>query len=68
MNDHTEIVGEGLRIAARTSPGAVGTVGAAWTGELTMSFIIGAMTVILLSLQIYHQVWKMRRDRRAGGE
>lgn len=57
-----EVMPEAGAMTARTLPGVAGTVGTAMSGELLMSFAIGAFTLVFLILQIAHLIWKWRRD------
>ena len=57
-----EVLPEAGAMTARTLPGVAGTVGTAMSGELMMSFAIGAFTLVFLVLQIAHLIWKWRRD------
>lgn len=57
-----EVLPEAGAMTARTLPGLAGTVGTAVTGEVVMSFAIGAFTLIFLVLQIAHLISKWRRD------
>lgn len=61
-----EVLPEAGAMTARTLPGVAGTVGTAMSGELMMSFAIGAFTLVFLFLQIAHLIWKWRRDAARG--
>lgn len=61
-----EVLPEAGAMTARTLPGVAGTVGTAMSGEVVMSFAIGAFTLVFLILQIAHLIWKWRRDAARG--
>lgn len=60
-----DIAPEAGAISLRTLPGAAGTVGTAMSGEILMSTVIGALTILFLFLQVAHLIWKWWRDVRA---
>lgn len=65
MSDHHELVREAGAIAARTTPGALGTAGtavAAIDGQVLVSLIVGGLTIVFLLVQIGYLLWKWQRE------
>lgn len=61
-----EVLPEAGAMTVRTLPGVAGTVGTAMSGEVVISFAIGAFTLVFLLLQIADLIWERRRGESRG--
>lgn len=62
-----DIAAETVRIGLSASPGAAGTTWTAVDGQVMLSIAVGALTGVLVVVQVAYAIWKWRRNSRLSG-